>query len=67
MKHINVKKKCPVCNNGEMKFSGIVLTSYPPYYKHHCDVCEGTGSYTKTYPYQYDEYDLEEMEERWEK
>lgn len=53
VKAIQVDFKCPKCNNGYLKHTGMVLSSNPPQYPHYCDA--GCG-YIETfmgvsYPY----------------
>ncbi len=41
---------------GGMKFTGMVLTSMPPQYPHHCGDCGKTENLTKQYPcFEYEE------------
>lgn len=65
MKHVVVKKKCSKCNQGEMKGTGVVFTVYPPLYQHKCEKCGETRSFNDCYPYNYDEYEQDELQEEW--
>ena len=46
-----VDERCPVCGNGWMRPTGIVLTSNPPQYPHKCTVCDYQQTYSARYPY----------------
>lgn len=35
---------------GQMRQTGVVLTTYPAQYPHVCDRCEKAGTYFKKYP-----------------
>ena len=47
----SVDEKCPVCNNGYMRPTGIVLMSNPPMYPHKCTNCDYEQTYNVKYPY----------------
>jgi hypothetical protein len=58
VKPIQVDFKCPVCFDGYLRPTGMVLTSNPPKYPHKCNgkSCGADCYYTetfsgKTYPY----------------
>jgi len=42
------KKPNPSC---KLKFSGVVLTSFPPQYPHYCELCNKSFTLLKKYPY----------------
>jgi hypothetical protein len=44
-------EKCPVCGNGWMRPTGIVLTTNPPQYPHKCNSCGYEQVYPIRYPY----------------
>lgn len=46
-----VDEKCPVCQNGWMRPTGIVLTSNPPQFPHKCQKCGYEQIYSVRYPY----------------
>ena len=41
---------CDKCNDGEMIFTGITLTSYPPQYQHKCEKCFSIQNFKIAYP-----------------
>ena len=43
--------RCPECQNGWMRPSGIVLTSNPPQYPHTCTSCSYKQTFGVRYPY----------------
>jgi hypothetical protein len=54
IRDMNVKQadeRCPVCGNGWMRPTGIVLTSQPPHFEHKCNACDYKQNYTVRYPY----------------
>ena len=54
VKPVTVDYKCPNCETGYLRHSGMVLTSNPPQYPHHCnnDECDYAQTFTgKSYPY----------------
>jgi transposase-like protein len=46
-----VDERCPVCGQGWMRSTGIVLTSNPPLYPHKCTSCNYQQTYSVQYPY----------------
>ena len=46
-----VDEKCPQCNTGWMRPTGIVKTTNPPQYEHACNVCNSMRDYGVRYPY----------------
>ena len=46
-----VDQRCPVCNKGWMRPTGIVLTTEPPQYPHKCSSCGYEAVYPMRYPY----------------
>ena len=46
-----VDEKCPVCQQGYMRPTGIILTSQPPLFEHKCTNCNYKQNYTVRYPY----------------
>jgi hypothetical protein len=42
---------CDECDGGQMKNSGVMLTTHPPWYPHQCDKCDYIQKYRKSYPY----------------
>lgn len=54
---------CNECGKGYMRPIGnVALTSYPLQYPHQCSECGCVKTYTKTYPYEFNEYWMEEEE-----
>ena len=53
VKTIQVDYKCPKCNQGYLRPTGIVLTSHPPQFLHHCNnpKCEHAEIFKNHYPY----------------
>lgn len=51
VKLIRIDMKCPNCDLGRMRSSGMVLTSLPPKYEHFCNVCGYKENYDVSYPY----------------
>lgn len=55
VKTIQVDFKCPKCNNGYLRPTGAVLSSYPPQYPHKCnnpDYCDYYDTFMGvSYPY----------------
>lgn len=41
---------CDKCDNGEMRYTGICLTSNPPQYRHICDKCQDVQNLSNAYP-----------------
>lgn len=51
---IQIDFKCPKCENGYLRPSGTVLTTYPPQVPHHCnnEDCDYRGTFMDiSYPY----------------
>ena len=46
-----IDEKCPVCKNGWMRPTGIVVTGQPTQYEHKCTSCGYKQSYGVRYPY----------------
>jgi len=46
-----VDERCPVCKQGFMRPTGVVLTTSPPLFTHKCTNCEYTSNYQIRYPY----------------
>ena len=46
-----VDMKCPYCDKGYMKPTGVVLSTFPEQYPHVCDVCGYCETYYTTYPF----------------
>ena len=42
---------CNTCGKGNMRPTGIVLTSMPPKYPHVCDKCGYQEAYNNQFPY----------------
>lgn len=42
--------KCDTCNEGHMRSTGMILTSYPPQYPHICNSCGAAKTFRVTYP-----------------
>jgi len=58
VKTIQVDYKCPKCNTGYLRPTGIVLCTYPPQYPHKCN--NPKCDYGQTFPdarYPYLEYE----------
>lgn len=54
VKTFTVDYKCPVCDDGYLRPTGTVLTSYPPQYPHMCNRESGCGygeTFNKIYPH----------------
>jgi len=62
VKTFEVNYKCDECDNGYMKFGGVVLTSYPAQYTHSCDNpdCDATMTFKgEKYPQtRYEDIDI---------
>ncbi|MFW6311365.1 MAG: hypothetical protein ACOC1K_03930 [Nanoarchaeota archaeon] len=46
-----VDERCPVCKEGWMRPTGVVLTTQPPQYPHKCNKCNYEQTYQVRYPY----------------
>lgn len=46
-----IDEKCPVCGQGYMRPTGLVLSGNPPQYEHKCTNCDYKQHYTVRYPY----------------
>lgn len=46
-----VDQRCPVCKEGWMRPTGIVMTGEPTHFEHQCTSCEWKNMYTERYPY----------------
>lgn len=46
-----VDERCPICGQGWMRPTGIVLTTDPPQYPHKCTNCNYGQTYSVSYPY----------------
>ena len=46
-----VDQRCPACNNGWMRPTGIVKQTNPPYFEHMCANCGHKTDYGVRYPY----------------
>jgi len=44
-------QRCPKCNKGYMRPTGIVKTTNPPQYEHACTICGHKQDYGVRYPY----------------
>jgi hypothetical protein len=44
-------EKCPVCQKGWMRPTGIVIDSFNPMYEHKCTMCIYKTNYSIRYPY----------------
>ena len=44
-------EKCPICQQGWMRPSGIVITGDPPLFQHKRTACGFHNSYNVRYPY----------------
>lgn len=67
MKQITLRKQCKNCSDGEMKSTGVVLTSNPPWYVHKCNSCGISENYlNQCYPWIYTEFEEHEKEDKWE-
>ena len=44
-------ERCPICQKGWMRPTGIVLTSEPPMFEHSCVSCGNKQNYYVKYPY----------------
>lgn len=51
VKTSQVDERCPVCGQGWMRPTGIVLTSNPPQFPHKCTNCDYKQTYSVRYPY----------------
>jgi hypothetical protein len=51
LKTQHIDERCPVCRNGWMRPTGIVLTTEPPQYPHKCHSCGYEQTYPIRYPY----------------
>lgn len=47
----SVDERCPVCKQGFMRPTGIVLMTNPPQYPHKCQKCDYEQTYPMSYPY----------------
>jgi hypothetical protein len=47
---VQVDQKCPLCNNGWMRPTGIIV-GVPALYEHKCTQCDYKQSYPIRYPY----------------
>lgn len=51
-KTFKVDYKCPKCETGYLRPTGMCLPMNPPAYPHQCNKCEYSETFTgKTYPY----------------
>lgn len=48
---VSVDYLCDKCNEGMMRWTGVTLTSNPPWYPHRCEKCVFTENMTETYPH----------------
>ena len=46
----NVEYVCDSCNQANMRSTGIVLTSNPPWYPHKCPNCGACQDFRTSYP-----------------
>lgn len=46
-----VDERCPVCSQGWMRPTGIVITNTPPQFPHKCTNCGYEQTYSVRYPY----------------
>jgi len=46
-----IDEKCPSCNSGWMRPTGIIKQTNPPKYEHKCTKCGYTADYGIKYPY----------------
>jgi len=46
-----VDQKCPSCNNGWMRPTGLVNQTTPPSYQHACTICGHKATYGMRFPY----------------
>ena len=44
-------EKCPVCNKGWMRPTGIIITGEPTQFEHKCTECKFKNNYPVRYPY----------------
>ena len=44
-------EKCPICNSGWMRPTGIVVPNNPPQFEHRCTNCNYKQNYSVRYPY----------------
>lgn len=54
VKTFQIDFKCPLCKEGYLRPTGIVLASYPAQYPHICNRESGCGytqTFNKTYPH----------------
>jgi hypothetical protein len=55
IRNVNVRQadeKCPRCQNGYMRPTGVVTQSNPPSYEHRCNArCGHVQNYPMRYPY----------------
>lgn len=50
VKTISVDYMCDICKVGKMKFTGSMLASNPPLWKHECDNCGAVLNLRYEYP-----------------
>jgi len=46
-----VDQKCPTCNKGWMRPTGIVIPGDPTQFEHSCTSCGAKNMYTERYPF----------------
>lgn len=66
MKRITVRMGCTECHKGELKYNGMILTSYPEQYVHECSSCKAKKNISiNRYPYDYLKFEPHEEETEW--
>jgi hypothetical protein len=48
---VNIDYGCDKCGEGFMRYTGVMLSSYPPLYQHRCNKCGYGTDYRETYPH----------------
>ena len=48
---VKIDFKCPKCNDGHLRPTGMALTTHPAQFPHKCTDCEYGETFYKTYPY----------------
>lgn len=51
VKVFRTNKVCPICKQGDMVPTGMILTANPPLHVHKCNMCGRQESYKERYPF----------------
>jgi hypothetical protein len=51
VKSKQLDQRCPLCQNGWMRPTGLMVTGTPPMHQHKCTLCSHEQSYPVRYPY----------------